>query len=260
VRHLIIALPPQAVAVVLFMFFCAVAVGTRRVVLSRCGAEAREDLVEQANGLLTGIAATFAFFVGFAITICWGAVTAGQSAVEQQSAAIQIMAWELRQIPDRATSTALLDKLARYAQTAADADGPLLARGETAGLPSAAALHDFDNAVKAFANGAGSDRAGSLGRASSQLISSSAVVAAVANRGLPRPLAVLLMIVAVLVTAVMGVTTVKSGRPSMVFVYLWCLIPALSLTVVWALAYPFALRSGMTIAPLQAVAEDLGTR
>ena len=259
-RDLILALPPQAVAVVLLVFFCAVGVGTRRIVLSRCGEDAREELVEQARNLLTGVSATFAFFVGFAISICWGAVTAGQSAIEQQSAAIQSMAWELRNIPDRPSSTALLDALTRYAQTAADEDGKYLATGQTATLPSHAALDQFENALNVYASGAGSDRARTLLPAASELISSSAAVAAVANRGLPRPLATLLAIVAILVTVVMGITTVTSGRSSMVFVYVWCLIPALSLTVVWALAYPFALRSGITIAPLRAVAQNLVSR
>jgi fructose-specific phosphotransferase system IIC component len=255
-----IAMPPSVVAFVLLGFFCAVAIAARRVVLWRCGPDARAELAKQADNVLTGVSATFAFFVGFAITICWGAVTAGQNAVEQQSAAIQTMAWELRNIGDAATSTALLDKLSGYAQTASDADAKFLAGGDTAVLPSAAALNDVEDAVNAYASGSGSARAATLLPAASAIVSSSASVAAVANRGLPRPLAMLLLIVAILVTAIMGITTVTSGRSSMVFVYIWCLIPALSLTVVWALAYPFALRSGMTLAPLRAVAQSLATR
>lgn len=259
-RNVIIALPLPVVAAALVMFFCAIAVGTRRLVLKRCGEDAREELADQATNLLTGVSATFAFFVGFAISISWGAVSAGQSAVEQQSAAIQAMAWELRNIPDKNVSAALLEKLTVYAQTAADADGRLLARGDTTELPSATALNDFEDAVNAYANGAGSARAAALLPAASAMISSSAAVSAVANRGLPRPLAMLLFIVAVLVTVVMGMTTVTSGRSTMVFVYVWCLIPALSLTVVLALAFPFALRSGITLAPLRSVAEGLTGR
>ena len=257
---MIIALPSSAVAVLLLGFFCAVAIASRRVVRWRCGPHARAELARQADNLLTGVSATFAFFIGFAITICWGAVTAGQNAVEQHSAAIQTMAWELRNISDPATSTALLGKLSAYAQMASDADGSYLARGDTGRLPSAAALNDVEDAVNAYANGPGAVRAAALLPAASALISSSASVAAVANRGLPRPLASLLVVVAILVTAIMGITTVTSGRSSMVFVYIWCLIPALSLTVVVALAFPFALRSGITLAPLRAVAQSLATR
>ncbi len=256
-RELIISLRPVVIAVVLMALFCAVAVVARRLVLWRCDEETREELAEQASSLLTGVSATFAFFIGFAISISWGAVTAGQNAVEQQSAAIQQMAWELKNIPDKPTSATLTGKLAAYATTAANDDARFLARGEATDLPSAAALNDFEDALNAYAAGPGSARAGGLVDGVSRLVSSSATVAAVANRALPGPLAALLLVVAVLVTIVMGISTVNKGRTSMLFVYVWCLIPALSLTVVMALAYPFALRSGVTLAPLRAVAHSL---
>lgn len=259
-RALIISLPLPAVALALLIVFCGVAITARRVVLWRCEGNVRDELVEQAKNLLTGMAATFAFFIGFAISISWGAVAAAQNAVEQQSAAIQTMAWELRNITDRDASTALLDKLTVYAQTASRDDAPELARGRTTDLPSATALNDFEDALNAYAFGPGTARAPSLMQAASSLISSSAAVSAVASRALPRAMGMLLLIVAVLVTVVMGITTVTSGRSTMVFVYLWCLIPALSLTVVLALAFPFALRSGMTLAPLRTVAQSLGAR
>lgn len=246
----------------LFMVFVAVSLGARRLVLWRFDTEAREELSDQANNLLTGISATFAFFIGFAISISWGAVTAGQNAVEQQAAAISQMAWDLRNIPDRPVSAALTDTLTRYASTAADEDAALLARGQTTNLPSAAVLEEFEDGLAAYVYGPGSASKASpnLLTTASNLVSSAASVSAVANRALPRPLAALLFVVAVLVTVILGITTVTSGRSSMIFIYIWCLIPALSLTVVLALAFPFALRSGMTIAPLQAVAQSLAAR
>ena len=54
----------------------------------------------------------------------------------------------------------------------------------------------------------------------------------------------------------MGITTVAYRRPLLIFV--WCLIPAISITVVAGLAFPFAMRNGMTLAPMQAVAQLLG--
>lgn len=249
----------MVITVVLFVLFAAVSAATRQFVLRRFSAEAREELSEQANNLLTGVSATFAFFIGFAISISWGAVTAGQSAVEQQSAAIQQMAWELRNIPDQTASTALIDKLKIYAATAAEQDEDRLARGDTTNLPSAAALEAFEDALTRYVYGAGTATNGpaNLLPTASKLVSSAAAVSAVANRSLPRPLAVLLFVVAGLITIILGVTTVTSGRSSMIFIYIWCLIPALSLTVVLALAFPFALRSGMTIAPLRSVAQSL---
>lgn len=260
VRELIISLRPGLIAAVLLIFFCAVSTASRRLVAWRCDENTREELAEQAKDLLTGVSATFAFFVGFAISISWGAVTAGQNAVEQQSAAIQQMAWELRNIPDKTASTALMEKLTAYAITAADADAADLARGDTADLPSATALNAFEDSLNAYASGPGSARATSLVAGASSLISASAAVSAVANRALPGPMAMLLMVVAILVTVIMGITTVTLGRSSMNFVYVWCLIPALSLTVVLALAFPFAIRSGITLAPLRSVAQHLSAR
>jgi hypothetical protein len=246
----------------LFVVFLAVSTVTRLLVLRCCNETAREELSDQANNLLTGVSATFAFFVGFAISISWGAVTASQSAVEQQAAAINQMAWELRSVPDPGASAALMNNLTTYATTAAERDTHPLAHGNTTHLPSAGPLEEFQDALSAYVYGPGSGVKGApaLLTTASELMSSSAGVSAVASRALPRPMAALLFIVAVLVTIILGITTVRSGRSSMVFVYMWCLIPALSLAVVLALAFPFALRSGMTTAPLRAVAESLSTR
>ncbi len=258
-RDLIISMQPSLIAAVLFVLFLAVSYLTRRLVLRYSSSEVRAELADQANNLLTGVSATFAFFIGFAISISWGAVTAGQTAVEQQAAAIQQMTWELRNIGDHTASAALMDKLKLYATTASDQDDAFLARGSTANLPSAAALDEFQDAVTGYVHGPGSGTPGAAGLLStaSKLSASAASVSAVANRALPRPLVALLFIVAMLVTMVLGITTVTSGRASMIFIYIWCLIPALSLTVVLALAFPFALRSGMTLAPLRTVVHSL---
>jgi len=261
-RDLIISLPPLVIAAVLFAVFLAVSFGARRLVLRRSAEDVREELSDQASKLLTGISATFAFFVGFAISMSWGAVTAGQSAVEQQAAAIHQMAWEIRNIPDGAASARLMEKLTTYAATVAGQDGDLLARGDTTNLPSAPALEGFEDSLTAYVYGPGSGVKGApnLLTTASNLVSSSAAVSAVANRSLPLPLAALLLIVALVVTVIVGITTVTSGRASTIFIYIWCLIPALSLTVVLALAFPFAVRSGLTTAPLRAVAESLAGR
>lgn len=257
-RNLIISLPPGVITVVLFAFFCAVCFAVRAIVLKRCSDHVREELADQAKSLATGVAATFAFFVGFAISIGWGAVTAAQSAVEQQAVAIQKMSWQLRNIPDKATATDLTNRLKTYAMAAAYNDDDLLARGITVGLPSAVPLEELETAVQAYADRQPQPRgATNVVNVTSEVVSASASVSAVANRGIPRPLATLLFAVAVLVTLVMGVSTVTAGRASMVFIYAWCVIPALSLTVVLALAFPFALRTGLTLAPVRAIADSL---
>jgi len=258
VRSLLISLPPVVVATVLLVFFCTVSFAARGLVLRRCGEETRDELAEQAQGALTGMAATFALFIGFAISIGWGAVSEAQRDVERHASAIQQMTWELRNIPDASASAALTEKLAAYASMAAHQDVPFLARGVTIGLPSSPALDDFETALNDYVAGQ-PDRVGADGlhSAMSQLVSSASTVSAVASRTLPPPLVALLFVVAVLVSVVMGMSTVTYGRPSLVFVWVSCLIPALSIAVVLALAYPFALRTGLTTAPLRVVAEHL---
>lgn len=258
VRNFIIALPAQVVVLTLLLFFMAVCFAARRIVLRRCDEETREELADQAKGLLTGLAATFAFFIGFAISISWGAVSAAQSAVEQQTSAIQQASWEIRNMPNTTESAILMDKLRTYVSAAADLDAGFLARGVSIGLPSAVPLDDLETALRTYTDKRPDSREASrLSAVSSSLVSSSASVAAVANRALPQALIALLMLVAILVSASMGISTVTYGRRSMVFVGVWCLVPALSLTVVLALAYPFALRSGLTLAPLKALAEHM---
>lgn len=78
-RELIIGLPLPVVIVVAVLFFWAVTKAARKFVLRSRSVEEREALAEQSNHLLTGVAATFAFFVGFAISASWGAVCCPRS-------------------------------------------------------------------------------------------------------------------------------------------------------------------------------------
>ena len=256
-RDLLIAVPLWVILAVLLAFFSGVIFGARRLVLGRCGEDTCEELADQATNLLTGLAATFAFFVGFAITVTWGAVSTGQTAVEQQAASIQQMAWKLNNIGNQAESAFLMDKLRTYATAAANDDAAFLTRGDTANLPSAVALDRFEDSLHTYAFGpkAAPQEVTSLVTAAALVGTASATVSAVSQRALPGVLAALLVISGALVAAVMGITTVTTSRLLLMFV--WALIPALSITVVIALAFPFAHRIGVNLAPLQTVAANL---
>lgn len=256
-RELIVGLPLWVVVASAVLFFWVVTKAAREFFLRSRGVEDREALAEQSNHLLTGVAATFAFFVGFAISASWGAVTAAQLAVEQQATAVHQMAWELDNIPDRTASAALMDKLKVYAASVAEEDHKLLAKGSNEHLPSHVPLDQFQKALHAYAYGpqAPERQATTLIAAASAVGAAGAAVEAVANRALPGPLFSLLMVVGVLSSILMGISTVAYSRPSLMF--LWCLIPAVSIATVVALAYPFALRSGVTLAPMRTVAEQL---
>lgn len=256
-RQLVAAVPLWVIVGTMVLFFWAVTKTARQFVLRRRDAEAREALAEQANNLLTGVAATFAFFVGFAISASWGAVTTALTAVERQATAVNQMAWEINNIRDRAESAALMDKLSAYATAVANDDRAALVKGTADRLPSAAALDRFETALHAYAEGPKTTERQSVAliTADAEVSKAGAGVEAVASRALPRPLFVLLMVVGVLSSILMGISTVTYSRPSLMFI--WCLIPALSITTVIALAYPFAMRSGGTTAPMQAVAGQL---
>ncbi|MEJ6538568.1 MAG: hypothetical protein QNL98_15240, partial [Mycobacterium sp.] len=216
-RDLIIALPLWLIVAVLLVFFCGVIFTARWLISRRCGEDAREELVDQAKSLLTGLAATFAFFVGFAITVTWGAVSAGQVAVEQQAASIQQMAWKLNSITNQGESTALMDKLRTYALTAATEDDPYLIRGDTTNLPSTIPLDHFEDALHTYAFGptAAPQEVNSLVTAAATVGTNSATVSAVAQRSLPGVLTTLLLTSGVLVAVVMGIMTVTSRRPAL---------------------------------------------
>ena len=256
-RDLFISVPLWLIAALLFAFFALATVLARAVVTRRCSAESREELADEATRLLTGLAATFAFFVGFAITVTWGAVAAGQAAVEQQSAAVQNMNWSINNIPDRAEGALLREKLLLYATTAAYKNIDDLARGDTSQLPSAIPLDRFEDALHTYAFGPKVPKAevASLVTAAAKLTTTSAEVSAIAHRTLPDLLAILLVVTGLLVAAIMGVSTVTARHPVLMLV--WCIIPALSITVVIALAFPFAGGIGVDLAPLQSVARQL---
>lgn len=257
-RDLAISLPLSVIALVLLILFTAVSFAAREIVRRRCGEEDREELADQAKNLITGVGATFGFFVGFAITVAWGGVSAAQTAVEHQAAAVKQMSRELGNIADPARSAALTEQLRAYATAAVTEDAALLRRGQATGLPSAALLDRFEDAALAYAYAPGTpDReATGLTSAVSTLETSAATVAAVANRGLPAPLGALIVIVGALAAVLTGVTTVAYRRPFLIFV--WSLIPAISIAVVAGLAFPFAVRTGFPLASLQAVVQSFG--
>jgi hypothetical protein len=210
--------------------------------------------------LLTGLAATFAFFVGFAINVTWSAVTAGQAAVEQHAAAIKQTSWTIGNMRDKVEAAALIDKLRGYTLSVVNDDRDELARGDTANLPSDTALNEFEDAVHdyAFEQNAADLENSSLLRDSAAVGGTGAAVAAVAQRNPPRILVALLLISGAIVAGVMGITAVTSRYSALMFV--WCLIPALSITVVIALIFPFARPIGVDLVPLSSVAQQLHLR
>lgn len=93
-------------------------------------------------------------------------------------------------------------------------------------------------------------------RSATAIGTSSSTVSAVAQRGLPTVVSVLLWLSGILVVVVMGIASLDSRHPALMLV--WCAIPALSLTVVVALSTPFGAHgAGVNRAPVKTVADEL---
>ncbi|MEX1220228.1 MAG: hypothetical protein WEB05_07545 [Solirubrobacterales bacterium] len=253
-NRLLETVPLWSIALLLALFFAAIMLAARVIAIRRCSDDvSREKLSDESIRLLTGLAATFAFFVGFAITVTWGAVAVGQAAVEQQSSAVRNMNWGINNIPDEAEGAQLKEKLIVYVRAAAYDDANYLAKGKTGRLPSAIPFDRFQDALHTYAFAPNTPKAEvtSLVAAAGTLGSSSSAVSAVAQRTLPSVLAVLLLASGILVSVVMGISTVNSRHPSLILV--WSLVPALSITVVVALASPFATSTGVSLGPMEMV-------
>jgi len=256
-RELLIDTPSWAIALVLFIFFAGVSLGCRAIIRKRCSEKRCEELSDESSRLLTGLAATFAFFIGFAVTVTWGAVATGQDAVENQAARAQQMSWNLNNIPNQSDADPILKDLQVYLATATDKDGYYLARGDTTNLPSMRPFDAFQDAVHKYAYSSttpGPEVSG-LVTAASNLTNASASVSAVAQRSLPLLLAILLLVTGTFIAIVMGISTTNTSRPLLLTA--WCIIPALSITVIAALAFPFAGDISVDLSPIKAVAEQM---
>lgn len=252
------SVPLWLLGLLLFAFFTAVMLGTRAIVGRGRDEEGREQIAADASRMITGLAATFALFVGLSITVTWGAVSTGQVAVEQQASAIRNMNWAINNIPDKVEGAQLRQKLTAYAVAAGYDDQPYLEKGQTRDLPSAVPLDHFEDALHIYAFGpkAQPSSVSSLVTAATAIGTSSSTVSAVAQRGLPTVVSVLLWLSGILVVVVMGIASLDSRHPALMLV--WCAIPALSLTVVVALSTPFGAHgAGVNLAPVKTVADEL---
>ena len=249
--------PSWLLAVALFAFFVAVGSACRWIVVKRCTEDRREELAEQAARLLTGLAATFAFFIGISVTITWGAVSAGQAAVEAQASRAQQLSWSLNNIENQQAAKPLVRDLRNYLAAAANEDRPYLSNGNAANRPSGALLDKLQVAVHKYAylGSTPQSEASGIVSAASALSTADASVTAVADRTLPELIILLLLLTATINTAVMGISAANTRRP--ILFALWCLIPALSITVVLALDSPFAGDISISLAPLDSLAQHV---
>lgn len=256
-RAVLSEVPPWVVITFWFAVFAGVSFGVRWAVRTWSGPERMEELAEHSHKLVGALAATFAFLVGFAITITWSGVGDGQSAVEDQAAHAQQLAWSLRSMGDQAAADRLLGDLKMYLTVAATEDSDMLARGAGESLPSSSSLDRLAAEVHSYAYSMGEPgpEATMIITNVQDLAMGQASIVALSQRQLPILLAVLLVISGIAMAAVAGIGAATVSRPYLLLV--WCFVSALAISVAFILDHPFGGTLAVDFRPIIVVADSL---
>src|SRR5436190_1222482 len=179
-----------------FVFFAAISTCCRFGLRGLASPERSAQLEEHAGKLLGVFGATFAFLVGFAITITWSAVGAGQDAVDLQASSAQQLSWAASQIQDQAGADEVNGDLRNYLNAVVNKDGQALADGKFAALPSAEAFDTLQNTVHRVASGPanGDPVVSGMVSAAASLTAAQSKVTAIAQRLLPMILVALIVL------------------------------------------------------------------
>lgn len=240
-----------------FVFFTALSLVSRYAVRRVRSPERRDVLTDYASKTLSPIGAVFAFLIGFAATMTWSALNAGQEAVDAQATSAQQLAWATKSISDKAGVARVIGDLDRYLAVAAEEDPAFLARGAVTGLPSAQAFDSLQHSVHSVAYGKGTStsEANAMTLAASALTVAQTKVSAVAQRSLPPLMTGLLIAAGALLAVAMGSAAAEVDRPYLM--YGWTLVSAIALSLVLTLDLPF--RGGITVnmGPLVQVSDGL---
>ena len=244
--------------VVWFVFFAALSLVARYAVRRVQSTQRRDELTDYAAKTLSPIGATFAFLIGFAATMTWTAMSAGQEAVDAQATSAQQLAWATKSISDKAGIARVIGDLDRYLAVAVDGDGAFLARGDVAALPSAPAFDTLQHSVHsvAYAKGTTTPEANAMTTAAAALTAAQAKVSAVAQRSLPPLMTGLLIASGALLAVAMGAAAAVVSRPYLM--YGWAAVSAIALALVFTLDVPFRGAISVNTGPLVTVSDGLG--
>lgn len=230
----------------------------RRAVRRVGSAERGTELADFAGKVLSPFGATFAFLIGFAASMTWSAINAGQEAVDAQVSSAQQLAWATKSIDDRAGAAAIIDDLRRYLDKAANDDPALLAEGRIEALPSAVPFDTLQHTVHAVAyHQASGSEAGAMTSAAATLTATAAKISAVSQRSLPPLLIGLIVVTSGLLAVTMGISAAEVTRPHLMFG--WALVAAIALTLVFTLDVPFRGAIKVNLHPLGELAQTLST-
>ncbi|MFM2438046.1 MAG: hypothetical protein RLZ55_863 [Actinomycetota bacterium] len=171
----------------------------------------------------------------------WGAVNAGQDAIDSLAASAQQLSWSSSNINDKAGATQIQAELAAYLNAFVTSDAEALAAGTVPPLPSARQFDQLQDGVHAVAYRGGDSvpEASGIVSAAAAPTAAQSKVTSVAQRALPPLLIVLILLSGALLAVGMG-TAAAVERPLLMCG--WAFVAALSLTMVLLLDYPLRRR------------------
>lgn len=250
-------LSPWLTIAIGFVLFAVVSAGCRYGLGGVASPERRAQVEEHAGKLLSVFGATFAFLIGFAITITWSAVGAGQDAVDLQASSAQQLSWATSEIQDKAGADEVNRNLRNYLNTVVDKDGPALAAGEFSALPSAESFDTLQNSVHKVAYGGKNTdpEANGMVSAAASLTAAQSKVTAVAQRALPPILIVLIVLSGTLLAVTVGLSALTVKPPYLM--YAWAFLAAVSVAVVLMLDFPFSGGITVNLGPLSVAAGSI---
>lgn len=249
-------LPWWGRTLVWFAFFAILSLLSRHAVRRVDSEDRRTELTDYAGKTLTPIGATFGFLIGFAATMSWSAINAGQEAIDSQATATQQLVWATKSISDNAGAKEILGNLDHYLSVVVNQDQAFLSRDDTAALPSSQAFDALQHSVHTVAYDRGTTpEAAAMTSAAAALTAAQSKVSAVAQRALPPLLLGLLIAAGALLALAMGSAGGDVSRPYLM--YGWALVSAIALTLILTLDGPFRGAIKVNIQPLVRLSETL---
>ena len=219
----------------------------------------RNDVSRSKNTpgkLLSVLGATFAFLIGFAITITWSAVVP-PGRVDLQASSAQQLSWAASEIHDKGGADEVNRNLRDYLDTVVRRYLSALAAEDFTALPSAESFDTLQNSVHKVAYGGGNTdpEANGMVSAAASLTAAQSKVTAVAQRSLPAILIVLIVMSGTLLAATVGLSAATVKPPYLI--YAWAFLAAVSVAVVLMLDFPFSGGITVNLGPLGVAADSI---
>ncbi len=247
------SIPTWLMILVWFAFFAGVSALARLAIRRLASDDRRKELSDYSGKLLGALGGTFVFLIGFATTMAWSGMNAGQEAVDQVASSSQQLSWSSSTIQSKQGAEDIDKALINYLRVAATEDPSYLARGEVAALPSAKNFDILQDTVHrvSYANDSTVPEASAMVSAAATLTAAQAKVTAVAQRELPALLIVLLVVSGTLLAVGMGTTSLEVPRPYLM--YAWAFVSAIAITVVLSMDAPFGGAIQVNLSPISNV-------